>query len=1137
MSTPLTKEQNDLIEILKLLEETFSSKDTKKIEEARNKLKVLLSNEKYAISLLFQALSISSIENKNIPINLHKSVVLYLKNIFTRKSDSFDPSDLFEYLKRIFNLILFQNNANPHLYHSSIFIHLQNIITIISSSKMMIETNSFLLYLFDILLKSINSASKENFLKISRIVILLCTCLLTSKSVNFQNYEEIINKYYMPIVNKIFANVKNYIDPNNNKYNNDFISVLKYVFDGFYTTLTKMRGIVGPEKRKEISFIFFREYGLYSFELLQLMPPFDEATTKKYEKPNPIIVFNADEKKCYEINNMKSKAIQFLSFITQISTLDTGNNYEDENRQFIEDKDLVELINKINFLIMNCFLDILNNKEKYYLLRRYNQEVNEEDDCFNILLFQICVFLTRSLIREPIKSEFSGHIKQFLLNILFPMITTVEDEKDFLDLEPDGYHIYINDILSEFKIKNFRTAGCFLINKICERFDDMFHFVSSFSIEMFNYIINQGKIKTELGEYNVYLKNTKDALINQFNDKIKLDFSLLIILILKEKIKKNQIFKNRLREIMIENQDKIHSISSPIIKIKLCKIYNYFLPKFFKKSNDVDENIKKNFIQKAIDFLLNNIIQNNLDKDKGDYVQALSYEASDTISELMSLPKSVEYQENQILFFYISQCLEKNFELLNKLIENVDVYSFFLVIDQILDNITINQRSLVFECISNLSKKFQKQFLGQNSENKLYASQYFTCINSFLSGKNGLKPENKEEINKFNEIFDPILNYIKNPKKFQQYEDLVSITEDYIKVLKGINERSALVLKNIKNILDCEKTTSSISFNFTSTFLYYIQKNVSDEPLDQTQLFHEILIIIQKSFSFIDDSNKSSKIYALLLTLQILNLNPNLPENILNYLIYQSINSFQFIEIDTFDLDKNNINQLSLANIALGFIYKPDLTFNILKKEIKIEHNEHNKTILYFDKFYHLIYFIMELQYPDYNPLLGKCIILGICGILTDKTCLDYLKSHKENKINLLNIFIKFVFNHKNEKTRILSRLMKKELKCNFVEDEDIEEDEEEEEEEEMDSEFGDKVENILANNDNINNCDEFKYFTQVMKFTSEKDTDIYNYVIDGYKKSNILEELFKVRNIKIKYNNKEFMVPRKTVKIIRKNK
>ena len=50
--------------------------------------------------------------------------------------------------------------------------------------------------------------------------------------------------------------------------------------------------------------------------------------------------------------------------------------------------------------------------------------------------------------------------------------------------------------------------------------------------------------------------------------------------------------------------------------------------------------------------------------------------------------------------------------------------------------------------------------------------------------------------------------------------------EDYIKSFNGINERSALVLKNIKVILDKEQTTSSITYNFVSTFLLNIQNNI-----------------------------------------------------------------------------------------------------------------------------------------------------------------------------------------------------------------------------------------------------------------------------------------------------------------------
>ena len=269
-----------------------------------------------------------------------------------------------------------------------------------------------------------------------------------------------------------------------------------------------------------------------------------------------------------------------------------------------------------------------------------------------------------------------------------------------------------------------------------------------------------------------------------------------------------------------------------------------------------------------------------------------------------------------------------------------------------------------------------------------------------------------------------------------------------------------------------------------------------------------------------------------ILSLQILSLNPNLNEEIYAYLINQSFLSFENPEQnDGYLSDRININQLSIANISLGFIFKPDLTFKILNVKSKIGNIE----ILNFDKFIRLIAIIFNITFPDYNPLLGKCIILGICGILTDKSCLEYLDSNKDRKSFLLRIFLNFIIKHKKEKNLILNKLMKKELKCNFVDD-DEDEEEEEEDEEEIDTEFNEKVEQVLSGNDNIINSDEFKYYTQVMKSIRENDGDIYNNLINEAcsGNSNFIEDLFKVRNIKIKYNDKELTVPRKTVRIIR---
>ena len=71
-----------------------------------------------------------------------------------------------------------------------------------------------------------------------------------------------------------------------------------------------------------------------------------------------------------------------------------------------------------------------------------------------------------------------------------------------------------------------------------------------------------------------------------------------------------------------------------------------------------------------------------------------------------------------------------------------------------------------------------------------------------------------------------------------------------------------------------------------------------------------------------------------------------------------------------------------------------------------------------------------------------------------------------------------------------------------------------------------------------IKSSDEFAFFSKVMKNIKENDTISYTYISEKTKNGiKAIEELSKMRNIKIKYNEKEYTVPRKTVKIIRKQK
>ena len=93
--------------------------------------------------------------------------------------------------------------------------------------------------------------------------------------------------------------------------------------------------------------------------------------------------------------------------------------------------------------------------------------------------------------------------------------------------------------------------------------------------------------------------------------------------------------------------------------------------------------------------------------------------------------------------------------------------------------------------------------------------------------------------------------------------------------------------------------------------------------------------------------------------------------------------------------------------------------------------------------------------------MLDKCIILEICGILSDNFCINSLDNNKKTKILLIKILIHFVMNHKNENL-ILKNIMKRELKCNFVGEKD---DDNDDYEEEIDFSFNSIIKIALSGN------------------------------------------------------------------------
>ena len=716
MNTLSQVDKKDLIKIINIFQDGLTRNNFDKNKDEIKFFNYISTNIKKDSSLFIKALSIKSIDNTIISLNIHRNISFCLFDLLNNKQYNLNKNDYISLVEQILELILNPNNLNPNLYDSEIIDKMTGILGKLLLSSYDNNNNNYIDDIFQNILENISLTKIENIPLIGIYAVNSSSVMLEvimNKSINNNYYEELYNNYYIPIINKILQNFSYFIDEKNNIYNDDFIRLLKYLFDWLYILLNKVFHKNGKEKRKEIGLKLFNEYGKYIYQLVKFCPLYDESTAKLFGKESSIIVFNADEKKCYEINNMKYKVIQFLIYIIQSASIEK-NNKNEENIYIIEEKELIEFIYKIVELIISDIKSNINNKNKFKYLRKYKGYIKNEKDCFNILIFIEFCFFTRCLIREPFISNYPWDIKKFILENVFPMMIIIEDEIKFLDNNPDEYHKYLNDIITEFSIRNFRASACFLIKKLCNNNYEIKNFVLGFSIEMMNYIINEGKIQNYLSEYNIYLRYIKDSFINELDDITKLDLSLLVILILKEKIN-DSYFKNHLRDILLNNQEKFHLIQNPIIKIKIFRIYSYFLNNIFGEkevnpdnvinifrgkqsnftlNNSIEYNIKKKFNENAINFLFNNIIQN-----ENDFKEILIYEASETINNILI------FNKNESILKYIFEILEKNFSDIIRLIELVKAPPFYILIEKIITGIEIKEKDELYKCINSLTKK------------------------------------------------------------------------------------------------------------------------------------------------------------------------------------------------------------------------------------------------------------------------------------------------------------------------------------------------------------------------------------------------------------------------------------------------
>ena len=519
----LTEQEKDYL--LELISSLNKSRINQNFEGSNNEVTNIFLDNTSRIFLILNGLSMATIGNKELTLQEYKSIFIYMKNLIIMYQRNIKYSDINDIIKKLI-LILLDPNIELIHYDNMSLMFLQLIKIICDNDNELIKDSSTNENFFKIILDKVsqNNYKKEDFLIIEKNSLMTYICLFDTNIIKEKNFLDLIKKYIVPSCDIIFNNTGLYIIPFV-LYDVEFITVLKCLYDLLISCLKKMKRFFPSIKRKEISDNLFIKYGRYSLDLIKLIPNLK----KDEDSLNNILVFKEEYK---EFNIMKSTIFLFLFCVVENSMNSLSNEI---------DSDSLNIIYQILKLVVEAFKQILDNEKIFFNLRKIDdEEKDEEEEYFNILLYNMIYFLCKSIIKEPIKSEFNKNIQIFLLNILFPLLVTVESEDKYMKNDPEKYCTYLNDLLYNLTLKNFRIAGFILIKKICDNFEDVPNFIFSFIIGMMeDLLVPKTNINYEVNnnsdiKYNTYLYyKSQNILLSKFNDETKLDFCLLILILLK----------------------------------------------------------------------------------------------------------------------------------------------------------------------------------------------------------------------------------------------------------------------------------------------------------------------------------------------------------------------------------------------------------------------------------------------------------------------------------------------------------------------------------------------------------------------------------------------------------------------------
>ena len=262
-------DSKQLEQILVLLKESYTCTNSSKLQEVAKILKSLSQDVNIYLDVLFHGLSLVSFNNEQIPFELHQSLAVNLKNIIENKIPELNDEQISYLIKKIFELY-FPQIKNRNLIKDSLLDILQHILKNLLSSP----NNKNCENLFFILLNAIRMEfqNKDEFAINAKIVMKFFEGIFNSSTAKKDNFDKIINEYYIVMIDTVFKNVPRFIDPEKNMFSVEYFEILNCLMQDLYKNLHNVSAIEAIDNVKycEIISSIANKYGKLILELIKI---------------------------------------------------------------------------------------------------------------------------------------------------------------------------------------------------------------------------------------------------------------------------------------------------------------------------------------------------------------------------------------------------------------------------------------------------------------------------------------------------------------------------------------------------------------------------------------------------------------------------------------------------------------------------------------------------------------------------------------------------------------------------------------------------------------------------------------------------------------------------------------------------